>query len=211
MDRSGSTQREERVTGTPVLREPGRALTVEDVVSAYEIFMAMATPEGPPSGVRIHEPLATFLAMEVVGRRRLDDLLATIEREHLQPVYHGDFWVGNILRRASDGRLVLIDRERHAFGSRKLDGADFLLDFVLNERGRAFPAFDLRSFCGHFGIAPVDRDLLEATILRQVLWYSPTGRAYPLLFTHLEMLKRLCSSGRLPASLEAGLTRSGLA
>ena len=96
--------------------------------------------------MRIHEPLATFLAMEVVGRRRLDDLLErTIEREHMQPVYHGDFWVGNILRRASDGRLVLIDRERHPFGSRTLDGADFLLDFVLNERGRAFPAFDLKA------------------------------------------------------------------
>jgi len=210
-DRSGSAQREERVVGTLVLREPGRALTVDGVVAAYEVFMATATPEGPPRSVSIHEPLATLLAREVVGRRRLDDLLATIEREHLQTVYHGDFWVGNILRRTSDGRLVLIDRERHPFGSRKLDGADFLLDFVLNDRGRAFPAFDLRSFCGHFGLAPVERDLLEAAILRQVLWYSPTGRAYPLLFTHLEILKQLCSSGQLPAALKAGLSRSGLA
>jgi SAM-dependent methyltransferase len=210
-DRSGSARREERVAGTPVLREPGRALTVEGVVAAYEVFMATATPEDPPRSVIIHEPLAALLATEIVGGRRLDDLLAIIKREHLQPVYHGDFWAGNILRRANDGRLVLIDRERHPFGSRKLDGADFLLDFVLHDRGRAFPAFDLRSFCGHFGLAPVDRHLLEAAILRQVLWYSPTGRANLLLFAHLEMLKELCSAGRLPTALKAGLSRSGLA
>ena len=209
--RSGSAQREERVAGAPVLREPGRALTAESVVAAYEVFMATAAPEGPPRSVSIHEPLAALLATEIVGRRRLDDLLANIEREHLQPVYHGDFWLGNILRRASDGRLLLIDRERHPFGSRKLDGADFLLEFLLNDRGRAFPAFDLGSFCAHFGLAPLGRDLLEAAILRQVLWYSPTGRAYPLLFTYLEMLKQLCSSGQLPAALRAGLSRFGLA
>jgi SAM-dependent methyltransferase len=211
VDPSGLAQREPRIVGSPVLSEPGRALTVEGVVAAYEVFMATAPPEAPPQEVRIHEPLCDFLAAEIVGRERLDDLLATIAREHLEPVYHGDFWVGNILRRASDGRLALIDRERHPFGSRKLDGADFLLDFLLNGRARRFPAFDLVRFCSHFGIAPDARELLEVAILRQVFWYSPTGRAYPLLFTHLEMLRELCSSGRLPAALRLGLSQAGLA
>ena len=130
----------------------------------------------------------------------------------MEPAYHGDFWVGNILARASDGRLVLIDRERHAFGSRSLDGADFLLDFLLNDRFRAFPAFDLKRFCAHFGVAPDDRELLEVAIFRQVLWYSPAGRPYPLLFAHLEMLKELCCAGRLPETLRGGSEprRSGI-
>jgi hypothetical protein len=202
---TGSTQIEPRVAGTPVLLNRDRTLTVDRVLAAYESFMATAVPTGAPREVKLQESLRSFLEKRVVGRDRLDALLERISREHMEPAYHGDFWVGNILARASDGRLVLIDPERHPFGSRSLDGADFLLDFLLNARSGAFPAFDLKRFCAHFGIAPDDRQLLEVAIFRQVLWYSPAGRPYPLLFTHLEMLKELCSAGRLPEALLVGL------
>jgi len=211
VDSTGSRQAEPCVVGTPVLLGPNRALTAERVLAAYESFMATATPAKPQREVRLQEALRAFLEAQVVGHDHLNVMLERILREHMEPVYHGDFWVGNILTRASDGRLVLIDRERHPFGSRRLDGADFLLDFLLNARSGAFPAFDLKRFCAHFALAPDDRRLLEVAILRQVLWYSPAGRPYPLLFTHLEMLKELCCAGRLPEALRVGLRRAGLA
>jgi SAM-dependent methyltransferase len=211
VDSRGSTHTEPRVVGTPVLLKFNRALTVERVLAAYESFMATATPIEPPREVKLQDSLRSFLGTRFVGRDQLDVLLERISREHMEPVYHGDFWVGNILARASDGRLVLIDRERHPFGSRRLDGADFLLDFLLNARSGAFPAFDLKRFCAHFGMAPDDRQLLEVAILRQVLWYSPAGRPYPLLFAHLEMLKELCRASRLPEALRVGLSRASLA
>jgi len=210
-DRSGSARAEPRIVGTPVLVEPGRMLTAESVIDAYEVFVAEAKPEGVQAEPTLHEPLRNFLATDVVGHEHLDSLFRTISREHLEAVYHGDFWLGNMLRRASDGHLVLVDRERRSFGSLRLDCADFVMDFLVNARFEIFPAFDIKRFCSHFNLTFDDAELFEVAILRQVLWYAPTGRAHPLLFTHLEMLAEISSTGCLPGPLRTGLSRAGLA
>jgi len=195
--KEGGVLEEPVIDGRPLVPYEGRPVRGADVVAAYEHFLAGDAGRRPsfdPEGCRreLDEALA-----DVFAERRRVELLERIARDHAAERYHGDFWAGNLLADRA-GKLHLFDPEPHAFGSRALDGVDFLLDLRLNAamhgRGLLERKCDLEPIREAFGASLEDRDLVTLAIARKVMRYSPGHRSHAFVYDYLP-LAEACARG----------------
>lgn len=182
---------EKAIHGSMVLGGCKTTINTQDIIGAYEDFISGRTIIQPT-------PVTNHIAMLIddIGKRYLSsDLTMKLKREilskHCEKDYHGDFWLGNIIEDQKKQRYSLIDPESNIFGSRKLDAAEFILDFKLNKRGQQFNKISITVICDYFDIDLRDTDLIAAAIFHQFIRYLPTHRCHPLVYTYLELLEKI--------------------
>ena len=190
-DLQGRVRTELIVPGKNALKSLGRQhLTTSQVAEAYRRFLD--TPNGKHPEPQTGPELEVLLAPLVAGclapptLPRLVKLLNTMPHE---PLYHGDFWVGNLVIPANPAEApVLLDAESHLFGSRLLDVADFCTDFMLHGRSRDFPGISVEALCRMLGVEFPGKDLVMTALLRQILRYSPHHRSHALIYDYRRWL-----------------------
>lgn len=190
-NRFGKINTEKIIHGSTVLSGYKTAVNTQDIISAYEDFILEHTFTQPT-------PVTSHIALLIddIGERYFSpDLTIKLRREilskHCEKDYHGDFWLGNVIENQREQKYSLIDPEPQIFGSRKLDAAEFTLDFQLYGRNQQFNKISITTFCDYYDIDLWDTDLIAAAIFHQFIRYLPTHRCHSLVYTYLELLEKI--------------------
>ncbi len=200
-DRFGGRSAESLVYGRNLLHLPVLArnmITTDDVAAAYarfssELFLVSQSVDLSFACRQLDRFLGPVISARTLERAKVD-----IASHHLGRLYHGDFWLGNLLQEDRTGNLVLIDREPQLFGSTALDIADFAVEYVINNRSTEGFTIDLRRLAVKFNVDLSDSGLIALSLIRQVLRYSPVHRSNVLAYRYLSLLRQWESSGIFP-------------
>ena len=125
----------------------------------------------------------------IIGTSDLDMMMDSITSFHTGKTYHGDFWVGNIIK-TQGGGFVAIDPEPQPFGSLDLDLVDFVTDYVINMRNKEF-ALDIHAILEEVTTSTEKElfDLFRLSLVRQVIRYSPFHRSNVLIYRYKDLLR----------------------
>ena len=123
----------------------------------------------------------------IVGSSDLEMMMDSITSCHTGKTYHGDFWVGNIIK-TKGGRFVAIDPEPQPFGSPNLDLVDFVTDYVINKRNKEY-ALDISVLLEEVTTEEELLNLFRLSLVRQVIRYSPFHRSNVLIYRYMDLLR----------------------
>jgi hypothetical protein len=179
-----------RVYGRSLLSRPQvlRDLHAAPIVTAYESFLhSDSALEHPVEWNKTSDAFRRFIDPILPNdlRARTKDRIA---RESYGK-YHGDLWLGNLLLEEKPGKIVLIDCEPQLFGSKRLDGVDFVMDFFLHHRSRSYPTLEIEELLAYFAIDPSDEELFLVAVIRQIIRYSPVHRSHAMVYLFRKLLR----------------------
>lgn len=139
---------------------------------------------------QIKNQVERFIRPYIVNNETIDYILKGITRCLIKnDKFHGDFWLGNlILEKNTNSEIIPIDGEKQLFGSKELDFFDFALDFIFNNREIEFKNININNLLKEVNASLNDKELVYASIARQILRYSPCGRSNALVYRYLQIL-----------------------
>src|SRR5262249_47846952 len=190
IDLAGVHRSSPRVYGRSLLSRPQvlRDLHAAPIVAAYQSFLHSGSAlEHSIDCKRSSDSFRRFIDPILPNdiRARTKDRIA---RERYGK-YHGDLWLGNLLLEEKTGKIVLIDCEPQLFGSKRLDGVDFVMDFFLHGRSRLYPTLGIEELLAYFAIDPSDEELFLVAVIRQIIRYSPVHRSHEMVYLFRKLLR----------------------